>query len=131
MFTRLSSVFASLNAHDVRYLVIGGVALNAHGVQRATYDVDILIQATIPNARRLLSALVEAGIGTADLTTPEDLLSHEITILRDFVRIDIQTSTPGVTFENAWDRRAKGRVDEQEFFMLSKSDLIASKRAAG
>ena len=61
MLNRLQAVFASLHSHDVRYLVIGGIAAVLHGVPRATFDLDILIEATPENARRVLSALAEAG----------------------------------------------------------------------
>jgi hypothetical protein len=47
MLKRLQSVFASLRSHDVRYVVIGGIAAIAHGVPRATFDLDILIEATL------------------------------------------------------------------------------------
>jgi len=93
--------------------------------------MDILIEATPDNARRLLDALLNSGLGTAALTTVEDLLAHEITVFKDRVRIDVQTSTPGVSFQDAWKRRQIMNYHGQEFFVLSKDDLIASKRAAG
>ena len=66
-----------------------------HGVPRATFDLDILIEATPENASHLLTALREAGFGTASLIDIEELLRLEITIFRDLYRIDVQTSTPG------------------------------------
>ena len=65
MLNRLQGVFASLQRHKVRYVVIGGIAAVLHGVPRATFDLDILIEATPENAQRLLQALLEAGLGTA------------------------------------------------------------------
>jgi len=102
-----------------------------HGVPRATFDLDVLIEATPDNARKLLDALVEANLGTAALTTAEDLLAHESTIFQDRVRIDVQTSTPGIDFENAWERRETAEYQKHKIFVLSKEDLVASKRAAG
>ena len=72
-----------------------------HGVPRATFDLDILIETSSENARRLLDALLDAGLGTASLTTVEQLLANEITIFRDRVRVDVQTSTPGISFSDA------------------------------
>ena len=131
MLNRLQDVFRSFQEHDVKYVVIGGIASILHGVPRATFDLDILIEATPENTRRLLAALLDAGLGTASLTTVEDVLANEITIFRDRVRIDVQTSTPGITFNDAWQRRKTISYHGQEFFILSKQDLIASKRAAG
>jgi len=131
MLNRLQDVFKSLQQHDVKYVVIGGIASILHGVPRATFDLDILIEATSENTRRLLDALLDAGLGTAALTNVDDLLAHEITIFRDRVRLDVQTSTPGISFSNAWQHRKTVTYQGQDFFILSKADLVASKRAAG
>ena len=131
MLNRLQDVFRSFQQHKVKYVIIGGIASTLHGVPRATFDMDILIEATPNNARCLLDALLDSGLGTASLTTAEDLLAHEITVFKDRVRIDVQTSTLGVSFQDAWQRRQIMNYHGQEFFVLSKDDLIASKRAAG
>jgi len=47
---------------NVKYLVIGGIAAVLHGVPRATFDLDILIEATSENAIRLLTARVQLGV---------------------------------------------------------------------
>ena len=131
MINRLVDVFASFERRGVNYIVIGGIAAVLHGVPRATFDLDLLIEATPENASRLLSALDEAGFATASLTSPDDLLAHEITIFQDRVRIDVQTSTPGLSFESAWPRRVEMSYQGQRFYVVSKEDLIASKRGAG
>ncbi|MCH7847485.1 MAG: hypothetical protein IIB53_03900 [Planctomycetes bacterium] len=131
MLNRLQGVFESFQSHDVRYVVIGGIAAALHGVPRATFDLDILIEASPANAKKLLDALLEAGLATAALTTAEELLAREITVFNDRVRIDVQTSTPGLTFEQAWRQRETMTYNEQQFYVASREDLIASKRAAG
>ena len=131
MLNYLQNVFASFQSHDVRYVVIGGIAAVLHGVPRATFDLDLLIEATAPNAERLLQALREAGFGTADLVDAQGILVNEITVFNDRVRIDVQTSTPGLTFQDAWDRRELMDYQGQKFYVASRQDLIASKRAAG
>ena len=105
MLNRLKDVFACLQENEVKYLVIGGIAAVLYGVPRATFDLDILIEANVENARRLLEAQKQAGFGTASLVTPEELVSTEITIFKDRVRIDVQTSTPGIDFRETWPRR--------------------------
>jgi uncharacterized nucleotidyltransferase DUF6036 len=131
VLNRLKDVFRCFQKDDVRYVVIGGIASVLHGVPRATFDLDILIEATPENAQRLLGALLEAGLGTASLTTPEGVLDNEITIFKDWVRIDVQTSTPGLDFVEAWANRETMSYQDQAFFVLCKQDLIRSKRAAG
>lgn len=131
MLDRLRVVFESFQRHEVKYAVIGGIAAVLHGVPRATFDLDILIEATPDNAQRLLTALLEAGLGTAALTSVSEVLANEITIFRDRVRIDVQTSTPGLSFEDAWANRETMSYRGQDFFIVSRADLIAAKRAAG
>lgn len=131
MINRLLGVFASFQKHNVKYVVIGGIAAILHGVPRATFDLDILIEASLVNATHLLEALSEADLGTAALTSPEDLLAHEITVFKDHVRIDVQTQTPGLGFESAWKHRLTLEYQGEKFYVVSKEDLIASKQAAG
>lgn len=131
MLNRLRDVFESLSEHEVRYLVIGGIAAVLHGVPRATFDLDLLIDANPENAQRLLDALTAAGLGTAALTTADEVLANEITVFKDRVRIDVQRSTPGLEFAAGWSRRIEMHHAGQRFFVVSRQDLIASKRAAG
>lgn len=131
MLNQLKDVFASFQKFEVRYVIIGGIAAVLYGVPRATFDLDILIEATPENSRRLLDALLDARLGTADLTSAEDILAHEITIFRDKVRIDVQTETPGIQFAAAWERRQTMTFQGQIFYVVSRADLIASKLAAG
>ena len=131
MLDQLQNVFASFRKNDVKYLVIGGIAAVLYGVPRATFDLDILIEPKAENGERLLRAMIEAGLGTATLTNVDEMLSQEITIFKDKVRLDVQTSTPGIRFEDAWQRRVTMTYKGQALQVVSLADLIASKRAAG
>lgn len=131
MLNRLGEVFASFHKHKVKYLVIGGIAAVLHGVPRATFDLDILIEATEDNAQRTLEAMIEARLGTATLISAQELLAKEITIFQDRIRIDVQTKTPGIEFETAWQSKETMTYQDRTFYVLSRNDLIASKRAAG
>lgn len=62
MFHPYRELAKSLNSRKVRYLVIGGNAVVAHGVPRNTFDLDILIEPTLDNAERVLYALRERGL---------------------------------------------------------------------
>ena len=96
-----------------------------------TLNLDILIEPTPDNAQRLLNSLLDAGLGTASLTNVKELLSNEITVFKDWVRIDVQTVTPGLNFQEAWEHRETMTFQGQIFYVLSKKDLISSKRASG
>ena len=68
-------------------------------------------------------------MGTAGMTTPEEILANEITVFKD--RIRMQTRTPGLDFHAAWKRRVTMQYQQQSFYVVSLQDLIASKKAAG
>ena len=93
--------------------------------------LSILMCSTTENAERLLRAMIEAGLGTASLTSADDVLSKEITIFTDRIRLDVLTATPGIVFEEAWRRRVTMNYKSQALEVISLADLIASKRASG
>ncbi|MDF1590870.1 MAG: hypothetical protein P1P89_05085 [Desulfobacterales bacterium] len=131
MLNRLKDVFSSFKKHEVKYVVIGGIAAVLYGIPRATFDLDVLIESTPDNAQRLIDALLDAGMGTAALTNADDILSNEITIFKDRVRIDVQTSTPGLLFHDAWSHCTVMEYQGQSFYVASREDLISSKKASG
>lgn len=131
MLNRLKEVFRSFQEHKVKYVVIGGIASILYGIPRATFDLDIPIEASSENTKRLLDALEDAGLRTASLTNVEEVLANEITIFKDRVRIDVQTLTPGLKFQDAWERKETMDYQGQKFYVLSLQDLISSKKASG
>ena len=54
-------IFATLNAQGVRYLVVGGVAMNLHGVPRMTYDLDLMLALDIKNIQAAWKVLSSLG----------------------------------------------------------------------
>ncbi len=131
MLNRLKDVFKSFQQHEVKYVVIGGIAAILYGVPRATFDLDILIESSHENAQRLLDALLKAGLGTASLTDAEKLLANEITVFKDKIRLDVQTSIPGLNFQDAWGRRVTMNYQGQDLHIISEEDLISMKKASG
>ena len=119
-------------AEDVEFLVVGAYALAAHGVPRATGDLDLWVRPSSPNADRVLRALEEFGAPTTDLTS-EDLVSPDVVfqIGVEPRRIDILTSIDGVEFDTAWPDREEIEVEGIELPVLGRRDFIANKRALG
>jgi len=131
MLRRLRPIFESFQKHDVRYVVFGGIAVALHGVPRATFDLDILVEPTAENCRKLLKALEACGFGTATQVTAEEIATTQITRLKDRILLDIMTSSPGLTFDEAWRNRVQMEFEGQGFYVVSRDDLIRAKRAAG
>ena len=61
----------ALNSAGVRYLIVGGLAVNAHGYVRLTRDIDIVLALDEANAVRGVTALINIGYQFAVPITPE------------------------------------------------------------
>ncbi len=131
MIDRYLKLFASLNKNKVEYLLIGGTLAIAYGVPRVTKDIDIFLNPTLQNAEALLNALKEFGMGTVALTNPQDICSTEVTIFKDFVRLDVLTQVKGLEFDEAWQKKIFLSLEEVNIPALNLDDLIQSKRASG
>lgn len=91
---------------EVRFLVVGGYAVAAHGHPRATKDLDIWVLIDPTNAERLIEALDDFGMGSVGLTAA-DFLEPEVVVQLGYapIRIDLLTSIAGVTFDECWSKR--------------------------
>lgn len=68
-------VLAALEESGVDYVLIGGVAVNLHGLERATADIDVFVAPTVQNVERLKAALRAVyDDETIDEISPDDLL---------------------------------------------------------
>lgn len=124
----------ALNARRVRYLIIGAHAVAFHARPRATKDLDVLVDPTPANARRLRDALRDffggspPGYADADLLDPDAIIQLGVAP----VRIDILSKMDGVrSFASAWRARVSGRFGAVDAHYLSLEDLLAAKAAAG
>jgi hypothetical protein len=118
--------------HEVRFLVVGGYALAAHGHPRATKDLDVWIMIDPANAERLTHALEDFGMGSIGLS-PQDFLEPDVVVQLGYppLRIDILTSISGVTFDECWPNRVVIDVGGVNAGFIGAKDLIANKRASG
>lgn len=66
------SLFKALKAHDIDYLLIGGLAINLH-VPRVTMDVDLVIELDSRNVNKLISSVNELGLRSSVPVKLEDL----------------------------------------------------------
>lgn len=120
------------NSNDVRFLVVGGYAVALHGHPRYTKDLDIWIERTPENARRLLAALSDFGFGSLGLSEDDFLEPEQIIQLGNPpLRIDLLTDISGVTFEDCYPRRQVIEIQDVSVSFISLEDLRINKRASG
>lgn len=126
--TRAARVCAALNQAGSRYLVIGGVACVLHGYVRATTDVDILIERSETNARRVLEALGTLGYGFAREWSPVEILERPVTIIGDDPQVDIFTVAWSVKYDGAAPNSTTVQVEGVSIPLIGIDDLIETKR---
>lgn len=122
----------SLNANSVKYLLIGGYAVGFHGYPRATNDIDIFVAKDLENARRLIQSLNEFGFAANESSA--ELFTMEKSIVRmgvEPLKIKIANFISGVEFEDAYEERIIGLIDEIEVSLISLRHLKINKKASG
>lgn len=124
----------ALSSNGARFLVVGAHALAAHGVPRVTGDLDVWVEPSRENARRVWQALAAFGapletldLAESDFSTPDRVVQLGLPPFR----IDLMTSISGVTFEEAWEGRLAGQLFEVPVSFLGREAFIRNKRASG
>jgi hypothetical protein len=127
-----AEMLSALSEAGAEFLIVGAHALAAHGIARATGDIDIWVKPTRENAERVMRALVAFGAPLKDLTL--DDLTKTDTVFQIGVepcRVDILSGITGVQFADAWSRRVVLEIEGATVPVLGRADFVANKRASG
>lgn len=121
-----------LAVREVRYLVVGGYAVAAHGHPRYTGDLDVWVWTDPGNAAQLLDALEDLGFGSLGLAV-DDFSSPGRVVQLGYppVRVDLLTSVDGVDFLECHERRLDLDVDGVAVPFIGLDDLRRNKAASG
>jgi hypothetical protein len=120
------------DSHGAKVVIVGAHAVAYHAKPRYTKDLDLLIEATAENARRVLAALADFGFGDLNLTV-EDFTKPGTIVQLGFPpsRIDLMTSIDGVEFAEVWVGRVEGKYGSARASFIGRDELIRNKRASG
>jgi hypothetical protein len=124
----------ALEFEKVEYVIVGAFALAAHGLPRATGDIDFFVRPSKDNASRVVRALTSFGAPLAAAGVSAGDFEAGGTVYQLGVvprRIDIITQISGVTFDEAVASRVLHEVDGRRLAFLGRAELIRNKRAAG
>lgn len=144
--TAFQAVMEGLHRHDVRFLLVGGMAVVAHGVGRMTYDIDLVIQLTPDNIRRTFEALAQLDFRPRIPVTIEEFLNPSarekwarekgMIVLNFFsgneapCAIDLFIREP-FPFDETFAKAVPSAVNGVPFRYVDLNTLIQMKRAAG
>lgn len=123
-----------LNAESAEFVVVGAFALAAHGLPRASGDIDLFVRPTQENAVRVHTALRRFGAPLAAARAQVEDFATPGTVYQIGLpprRIDVLTKISGVTFEEAWTSRISREIDGRPVAFVGRNELLRNKRAAG
>ena len=96
----LKLLLTALDESGAEYLLIGGYALAAHGYQRATTDIDILVPATTEAGSKIKRALLMLPRKVSEALQPEWFAEGETIRVADEFVVDVMFNACGETFES-------------------------------
>jgi hypothetical protein len=139
-------VLEALYKGRVRYLIVGGLAVNLYGVPRVTQDIDLIISTSKTNILKVISILKNLGYVPRLPVSPEDLADSDK--VKDWIEnrnlkafsfchkkdsykeIDIVLVHP-LDFEESFKNRTVKRVRDIEIYLASIDDIIKTKEFSG
>lgn len=133
-------LFAALGRHGVRYVTIGGIAVQAHGGQRLTQDLDMAIATDGDNYARIADALTELdasllgpdGTAGGPVPSPRLLATSEqwhFTTAHGNIDVIVLPAHLG-RFDEVFRRAHRVQIGDVEVPIASRQDLIEMKRAS-
>lgn len=139
-------VLNELDRRKIKYLVVGGLAVNLHGYDRVTGDLDIILLMTDVNVKKFIEVAEQfklkprAPVALKDFAVPrlrEDWIKEKnmkaFTLYNprnDAEHVDIIIDQP-VNFQKAYKKREQIKSGGMNISLISLADLIRMKEAAG
>lgn len=130
--------FISLaNKHKVKMLLVGGGAVNFHGYQRHSADVDFWLETSKENFKKLIAVFQEMGYEIDDLPEKVKNKSQNISIKFSPFDLDVELITNfsiNKSFEKAYQESEEALINKEKVLrwrVISLDDLITSKIKSG
>jgi hypothetical protein len=139
-------LFRELYSARIRYLIVGAVAINLHGVPRMTADLDLMVDLHESNLRRFIESLIGLGYRPRVPVQPFDLLdplkrqewkeTKSMVVFtwihpnRSYEEIDVFLENP-IEFDSAYRNKKELPVEGFVLSLAGITDLINLKRMAG
>lgn len=127
---QIAELLKLLNEKHVNYAIIGAYACAAHGFVRATSDLDILIETSPDNIKRVKEALEAFGYDTTDASV-EDFQTKKILFRQYWLDMDVHPFAKGVHTDEVLKNKISAICEQIPTFFASLRHLIDMKKAAG
>lgn len=124
--------FKSLNAHNIKYLVVGAHAVIFYSEPRYTKDIDIWVPSELNDPKNVWKALKDFGAPLRHLTL-DDLANKKLIFQIGVppVRIDVLVDVPGADIKRAWKNKVKTVYGKTPIYVIGLKELLAVKERVG
>lgn len=133
MIEEIINIWKVFEINNVKYITIGGFAVNIYGYSRNTGDLDILIEDSLENRKNLRKAFIEIGIGDFEsIETMQFIPGWTDFTLFFGLRLDVMTSIKGlenVPFEELLEKATKVIMGNVAVNFIDYDNLIIAKKA--
>jgi hypothetical protein len=124
----LVSICRSLNREGARYLLIGGFAVILHGLVRTTKDIDLLVDPSEENIRKLKRALGTLPDNAVALIGDDEVGKYRVVRVADEVVVDLMAEACGISYAEAVAAGVEyQRLGDVEIPIAKKEVLIRTK----
>lgn len=123
----------ALNNNKVEYVLVGGMAVILHGYVRGTGDMDVWVNKTNDNYRKLVRAFAQFGMPVFDMTE-DAFLGDEFDVWGigvPPVKIEIMTAVKGLNFEETYNQSQYYDEHGLQIRLIHLNHLLQAKKAAG
>jgi hypothetical protein len=123
----------ALHLFEVEYVLVGGYSVILHGYSRTTGDMEIWVNKTETNYRKIQKAFLHFGMGMFDMTLENFLYNENFDVFtfgRPPVSIDIMTSVKGLKFEDTFREAIITEVEGTTLRLIHYNHLILAKKAS-
>ena len=133
--SELLRLLNEFNTQGVKYMIVGGFAVNHYGYSRTTSDVDMYLENTITNRTKMIEALDKLGYGRMEMLMNVPILAGYCEILMDDgMYLDLMTDIMGLDskdYESQYARRTTAVIQGIEVHYISYLDLLENKKETG
>ncbi|MGN7988986.1 nucleotidyltransferase [Pedobacter sp. 22226] len=123
----------ALNNQSVKYILVGGYSVILHGYSRTTGDMDIWVERTEDNYKRIFNAFFQFGMPVFDMTK-ENFLHHPdwevFSFGRPPISIDLMIIVKGLNFDECYSNSIFFEEDGLKIRTINYNDLLVAKKSA-
>jgi hypothetical protein len=128
-------LFKTFHHFNVKYIIVGGFAVNRYGYMRTTGDIDIFLEDTKINRANLIKALSAMDYGDFDMLMDVPIIAGYCEIMMDEgIYADLMTAVPGLEeepFDYYYNMATIDEIEDYKIHYLHYNHLLENKLATG